>query len=453
MSHRTKLAALLSLTLGLLAPGAAGAAVRPTTGGTLRLAVQTPGATAPEARSLPGRIRASLDECTLGDLLAGPPQVDEEEDRLILLLEEGLVFQDGSKLDAAAVVESLSAHARGSGGVEAWRLLVLAGAAERMSGAEGELGLKAIGARRLELRLSWPLGAGAVELLSHPGLPLRSKGGAPCGPFQAREGGRDGVLVPFDRHPRGRPYFDRVQLFSTREGSRQGKADLRLEASVDTPRELPLTTRSLTFLQVNASPALREQIDGSLDRKAIVRYLVGGRARQVSTLLPDAPPGASRSSGEAPPRRALTLAFDGEDPVHRRIAERIQVRLHDGGLEVALQPLPARERGALLTGATELALITLPGLPRDPARGLAAVSHAVLGARAAQEVLETAAAAERAGGGLGAALGELEARLPVVFLYGEDEVVWIGDSLQGAEPSGTLPFDPGDLWRWESSTR
>jgi hypothetical protein len=124
----------------------------------------------------------------------------------------------------------------------------------------------------------------------------------------------------------------------------------------------------------------RQAFESAIDRDDLTRLFV--RAPAVSmphllppTLLTQAPrprPSAPPSSGG----RAVTLLYDATNEDQKAVAERIQVKLHDRGYKVALEPLPRpilRARWA--KGDFDLMLQSLL-LPPVPGPALAVVLDA-----------------------------------------------------------------------------
>ena len=108
------------------------------------------------------------------------------------------------------------------------------------------------------------------------------------------------------------------------------------------------------------------------------------------------PPGARPTPPPAPQAgRKVTLLYDASNEDQRAVAERLQVRLHDRGYTVALEPLPRAElRARWAKGDYELMLHSLL-LPPVPGPALAVV----LDAAGAEGFARGGAAAHRRPGG------------------------------------------------------
>ncbi len=235
----------------------------------------------------------------------------------------------------------------------------------------------------LPLSFPWP---DMDRALCHPALALPLTTVAPSlGPFSATAA--KGLLEARLGYPEGRPYLDRVLLTPTDERgltrmwtARQVQLALGAlpEAGVVTGPALYATY--LTFSPRRVPTDFRQAFESAIDRDDLTRLFVRAPAAPMPHLLPPALlTQAPRSRPAAPPSsggRAVTLLYDAANEDQRAVAERIQVKLHDRGYKVALEPLPRpilRARWA--RGDFDLMLQSLL-LPPVPGPALAVVLDA-----------------------------------------------------------------------------
>jgi len=199
----------------------------------------------------------------------------------------------------------------------------------------------------LPLSFPWP---DMERALCHPALALPLTTVAPSlGPFSATAA--KGLFEARIGYPEGRPYLDRLLLTATDErglarmwAARQVQLELgvRPEAGVLTGPALYATYLSFSPRRVPAD--FRQAFESAIDREDLTRLFVRAPAMPMPHLLPPALlPQAPRPRSVAPPAgggRAVTLVYDASNEDHRAVAERIQVKLHDRGYKVALEPLP-----------------------------------------------------------------------------------------------------------------
>lgn len=214
---------------------------------------------------------------------------------------------------------------------------------------QGEARQLAANGATVELPLSFPW-PDMERALCHPALALPLTTVAPSlGPFSATAA--KGLLEARLGYPEGRPYLDRLLLTATDDRglarmwtAKQVHLELgvRPEAGVLTGPALYATY--LSFSQRRVPPDFRQAFESAIDREDLTRLFVRAPAVPMPhllppALLPQAPkprPAAPASAGG----RAVTLLYDASNEDHRAVAERIQVKLHDRGYKVALEPLP-----------------------------------------------------------------------------------------------------------------
>jgi hypothetical protein len=234
----------------------------------------------------------------------------------------------------------------------------------------------------LELPLSFPW-PDLERALCHPAL-APPVSGAHLGPFSAT--GR-GVLDAQLLYPEGRPYLDRLLMTPT---------DDRGLARLWTGQQVQLELGTLPEAGTVAGPALyatylaysprrvpadfRQAFESAVDREDLTRLFVRGPAVPMPHLLPPAlltQPPRPRSGAPAPGApKTVTLLYDASQEDQRAVAERIQVRLHERGYTVALEPQSRAElRARWAKGDFELMLHSLL-LPPVPGPALAVVLDA-----------------------------------------------------------------------------
>lgn len=466
MSRRVHLAAALlafaALVFGLGARPAR-AAIRPAFGGAATVGAAGPVAStdAALARSGAERLLAAATQCTVTDLLAEPPKV-QGGGRVRLRLADNLVFHDGTPITSADVVRSLLRLTDPTlGAPAAWRLLAIQGVADRLAGREATPSIRADGPGAVEVTLAVP-GVDLARLLDDPRLPIVKPDGTGCGPFvrvKGPPGARGIVLAPFARHPDGRPFLDRLVVVPTSAADGTRQIDMgALDAAVGRiarKRGRPTgPLRTVTLLLVGGdrdaktADALRRTLDASIDRGALVRFLVGGGARPLAGLLPGTAAATLTATPPPPPAGSahMDLAYDPAPDPMRFVAGRVQVRLHDLGLDVTLSPTPGLDVGA--ARSHDLSLVTLRNLPADPGLAVTAIVFALAGpAPAVATLRKVIAAGDDPAAMATAETGALES-LPVVPLYAEPDHLFVTPKLLGAQADGDLALDPAALWRW-----
>jgi peptide/nickel transport system substrate-binding protein len=433
--------AALALLLAALAPGPADAGSRPRYGGSLAISlpgvpVTTDPALAEDTADL--FLTAQLHQPPLARdaagrlvpvLLAKVPEPEDGGRTFRLELRPGLRFHDGTPITARDLADTLTRVGDGAlRSPHAALVLPLAG-------------LEVESPTTVVVRLAvpyprWP------EALAEPGLSVTTRGPGGgrvgCGPFAPAdaEGGR---LWAFPGHAEGRPFLDEVvPLYG-----RAGDVDLA-------PGTRPLLS---TYLFVSRSRpdarALASRLDRALDREELVHTFVPGDAIPQSSLLPPPlDPSPTLGPGPRGPARLapgpLVLIYDAAAPGHRAVAERIQLRLHEAGLETRLEAVTGAEiRERLTTRKYDLALARALS-PRDP--GLALATPLVLGGERETALLalrdrrlagpdpEVARAAARS------RAASFRGAVPVVPLYAVPVVAGVD-----ADTPLHLPEDPAPL--------
>jgi hypothetical protein len=208
------------------------------------------------------------------------------------------------------------------------------------------------------------------------------------------------TLRAHEDHRDGRPFLDDVQIELGRPLAAQlsdlevGRADLVDVGPGDTARvtdrqlrvvaSRPMEVFALVFEAHRAtasSEPLRRTLAAAIDRAAIARVLLQGRAEPADTLLPgwlsgypsfaavNRPPELSRSAVAALPQvqRSLAIRVVAGDAVAQAIAQRVAVDARERGFLVTVQA-PAG-----LGPRPDVRLLRLPLEPSAPDRTLAAL--------------------------------------------------------------------------------
>jgi ABC-type transport system substrate-binding protein len=225
------------------------------------------------------------------------------------------------------------------------------------------------------------------------------------------------ALEAFERHWRGRPFVDQVQVAMGRALSAQrsdieaGRLDMASALPADVRRltqrglkvvaSRPNTLLALVFephRATNVHDVARTALAEAFDRDAIARTLLQGHAEPARALLPDWVSGYGemvvRATGPAPARaalaglpqerRALVLRVSRTDLLAQAVAQRLVVDATEAGFAVSLQ-VPSGS----LAPRTDLTLVRLPIRASTPDRALAVMMGA-LGARTLAQTTRTA---------------------------------------------------------------
>jgi peptide/nickel transport system substrate-binding protein len=465
--------ALAALSAGLAAaPRPAAAGLRPSYGGEVRLALPAaPRELDPAlagsavdlfaARATSGLLVEWDGNANVG-LLAEAPQAEDEARVFRLRLRPGLRRADGAPLAAADVAAHLARLlSRESPSPHAWAALAILGADAVLEGrGTAPAGLQVVSETELLVTLAFPFPAFAEVLAT---VPCAIPG---AGPFVAgaRRGGAPLVLRANPHHHRGRPYADalRLETGDARQAARlleRGGVDLVVRPEPLGARAVALPPDLLTLAALQparlgpAAGTVRAAL-ASLDRTELARRFVRGPSAPLERLvlgvagppsaLTPAPPG-----GAAGARGAVRLLVHAGAPDQRTLAARIQVKLFDSGLRVAVEAADGdRFAERLRAGDYEVALVPVPLASRAPVVAAAQVVLAARGAPAARRALATLAGV--APGDLGSALDRLARELDLVPLVASGMHAAAGPALGaglGPPGRGALPErDPGALW-------
>ncbi|WP_257455444.1 periplasmic substrate-binding domain-containing protein [Archangium lipolyticum] len=236
----------------------------------------------------------------------------------------------------------------------------------------------------LELALSFPW-PDLERALCHPALAPPRTVPAALAPFSSA--GPNAVEARL-AWTGGRPYVDRLRLTRTDErglsrlwSTQEAQVVLGVIPDAGTPSGAALYATYLAWSPRRVPPDFRQAVESAIDREDLTRLFVRGPAVPMPHLLPPALlPQAQAPRPTTPPQpqagRKVTLLYDTTSEDQRAVAERLQVRLHDRGYAVALEPLPRAElRARWAKGDYELMLHSLL-LPPVPGPALAVVLDA-----------------------------------------------------------------------------
>jgi peptide/nickel transport system substrate-binding protein len=465
----------LSLAIAAaLLPGLAAAGVRPAWGGTIRIGVPgAPGAAADPDRAMERLVARAvsaplLDVDAAGRLVPGAlaevPRAEAGATAFRLRVRPGLTDAAGRPLGAEAVAARLrSLLDQGPGSPDAWVALPIVGADAVLEGrAQVLAGVEVLSADELLVTLSFPLPELPFLLAATPAALPDAGAFLPVPRRSARE---PLVLVANPRHHRGRPFAAKIELrpVDARTAARLSRPGpdaldlvLRPEAAGG-GLSFPLPALEATVAVVNgerlgAAAAPVRRALASLDRAELARRFVRGPAAPLATLVPpallaQAPPSPASAPPRAPraaPGRIAVLA-DASAADQRALAERIQVKLFDGGVRAGVELLDAEPfRARLLAGDYDVALVSVPALAPVPAVAAAQIVYAARGSAAALRALSELAGL-REEEALDAA-DRLARDLDLVPLVASGLRASPGAALQGLAPAADGTIDLGDLW-------
>ncbi|MBN1570323.1 MAG: hypothetical protein JXA73_20950 [Acidobacteria bacterium] len=216
------------------------------------------------------------------------------------------------------------------------------------------------------------------------------------GPFQLTkwEPGRQAIFTANEQHWAGRPFLDSVSIEMGRPLAEQlmdlelGKADFvqiwpnemrRIPEGSRTWRSQPDTLIALAFERgrsATENARLREALALSIDREAILNWLMQKQGETAASLLPqwlsgyaflfsvrkDVKKAQQLISGPGESRSALHLSYDAIDPLARNIAERISLNAREAGIGLKVSDHPPN---------VDVRLVRLPVRSLSPQAALA----------------------------------------------------------------------------------
>lgn len=466
----------LAISAALLAPALATAGVRPAYGGSVRVGVAPPSALeafVERATSAP-LLEVDAAGALVPGALAEVPVPEAGARAFRLRVRPGLTDAAGRPLGAADVAARLAAAlAPGAPAAHRWPGVAVLGADAFADGRAPLLaGVQVLSASELLVTLAVPLPefpwALAAPALALPG----------AGPFVAAPRGGPGssaVLSRNDRHHRGRPFASelRVDAVDARAAARlleQGTLALVLRPEAAAPRShalapLAVTVAALQPARLGAGALAVRAAVAAVDRGELARRFVRGPAEPLATVIPPSllarPPSGPAARGEGgpgpgpgaaqgpPPGPApagkIVLLADASEPDQRALAERLQVKLFDGGVRASVEVVDgARHRERLAAGDYDVALVTVRVEALRPALAAGQVACAVRGVESARRTLAALAGLE--GDDALAAAARAARDLDVVPLVASGLRASAAPALQGAVPLPDGGLDPGALW-------
>ncbi|HET6440373.1 MAG TPA: ABC transporter substrate-binding protein [Anaeromyxobacter sp.] len=476
---------LAVLLATLLLPLSAGAGLRPAYGGAVRILL--PGA--PKV-SDPAFAVEPADLLLVRALHATPLEIDAQGRLVPGLLEEvpaaeaggrafrlrlrpGLRFADGTPLGAADLAQGLE-RLISRQSPHAWVALPVLGADALLAGHAASLaGVQVLSDREVLVTLAFPMPEWPWALAAPPAAVV-SPGGVGAGPFVVQS--RDASTVRLAVNPyhwRGRAFADEIVLSAAdaRAAARalsRGEAELALrpEAAAGVAACLPTPPLLVTLAAVNprrlgsGADGVRALVNG-LDRTALGRLYARGPSAPLATFLPPAvfgaapatpAPAAPAAAVGGPPSSRLVLLASADAPDQRAVAERLQVKLFDGGVRAAAEVEDGPRFAARLAAEDyDLALVPVPVLSLAPALAAGQVALSTRGPAAAVRVM-----AELAGLTPEAALAraaELTRSLDLVPLFATGVRASRAAGLEGLAIHADGGLDPGDLWRRRGEAR
>lgn len=465
----------LALALALAAPLAARAGLPPRYGGVLEVAVPDFPAELDPARisgyselEAARALHATLVEVGPGGalrpgLLAALPEAEPGGRAYRLSLRPGLRFHDGRPVTAAEVAASLSRLlAPGSRSLHGWIALPISGADEVREGRAATLsGVQVTSELELRVALDAPFPEFPRALAALPAavVPRGAPPGAGAGPYRLASRDAEALrLVAFDGYFRGRAYADALSLagLDARRAARgfaRGELELALRPEAvpgAAVRELPASTA--TYAVVNArrlGPLAQEvrRVLSSLSRTELAHLAARGHSTPLASLLPPPlAPATAAAPGKAPGRvagnpKVVLLVASGSDG-NRALADRLQVKLFDHGVRVAVEAVaPAALRARLASGGYDAALVSLTFTSSAAEPAILEAAWVLGGAAAARRALVRLGNADAA-----TAAQDVADDLGVVPLFAAGLRASRQGEVAGLEvlPDGTV--DPGDLW-------
>jgi ABC-type transport system substrate-binding protein len=389
---------LAACTATLIAGACARSPAAPAHGAPVILSIgiaQPPGAAAESGLAAVATLLQNAPPVTFArDGQVGPGlalEWDESPDGLTwrFRLRQGLTFHDGSALTASDLKESLEGQlsAPGPFGVT--------------PGLRDVRSVEASNATELVVRLARPSSL-LLEALAHVQVATGSDPSAHAGPYMpvSRETGRI-VLEAFDGYYRGRPNIQRIELRSYQTprtawgGLMRNEIDFLYEVAPEAVEFLQAGTdvQEFSFLRPYAylvgfnlrHPALgrrevRRALGMAVDRPALIQRALSGRGVPAqSHVWPQhwaydgsvAPPPLDRGAamaaldaagwplrpapgragtapahaavGGPPSRFGFACLIPADYPLFERLAVIVQKQLFDIGVEMAIEPVPARD--------------------------------------------------------------------------------------------------------------
>jgi peptide/nickel transport system substrate-binding protein len=211
------------------------------------------------------------------------------------------------------------------------------------------------------------------------------------GPFRVAEWepGKHAVLAANDDYPRGRPFVDSVEIQMSRPAAERlvdievNKADIA-EIPADQARRAadrgvrisasqPDELIALVFVHSDETgdPRAREALSRSIDRSAIVNFILQKQGEPAGGLLPQWSSGtaflfpasldldrAKQLRREINPPPKIGLGYDAGDSLLQAIGERIVVNAREAGIPITTEAIP--QEGPASKTAARLVRLDMP---------------------------------------------------------------------------------------------
>ena len=208
---------------------------------------------------------------------------------------------------------------------------------------------------QLELPLAFPF-PDFARSLCHPALAMALEAG---GKARARSG--VGPFLPTllanPLFPEGRPYADAIALVPTDvRGAERQLSQRRVQVALGTGSgEVPLPFATyLAFNPQRVGAGVRAAVESTVDRRDLTRFFVHPPAAPLPSLVPLTSLDVATDAGHLLEKfetmvntplqgRKVTLLYDASQEDQRAVAERLQVKLHAAGYQVALSGLARAE--------------------------------------------------------------------------------------------------------------
>ena len=344
----TRFRRLFPVAVSVCLAGAVVGAARPRYGGTLKLEATDAGAMRHVNALAYERLVANDASGVLRPVLATSWDSDQGGRRWTFKLRHGVKLHDGSTLQPSQIAATLR-DAHGD-----WQI-----------STEGDAVIIDPGRDMPDLPWQMADSSNAIAIRQGAGTAAGS------GPFRIdRVDAGLIVLRAHDNYWDSRPFLDAVEVRTTRSPADQltdvetGRADMvsigptdvrRIEQrQLDIESSGPLELMALAFeppLATSANDGVRRTFAAAIDRAAIARVVLQGRAEPANALLPQWVSGygpfvfegkaapLSRTAVAALPgdRRTLALRVTPADPVAQAVGQRIAVNARDAGFAVTVQ--------------------------------------------------------------------------------------------------------------------
>lgn len=262
-------------------------------------------------------------------------------------LAEAARFHGDSPVTAGDVVRSLARFLRSDSPAAALLAARLDGVdAYRRGASEVLAAVSAVDGRHVLLRFSAEQASPPPEL-SAPAAAITNAEGAGCGAFALAHvvRGERAALLAFDRHVRGRPFLDGVEIirYADQAAMRLAREQGKIQAALGEPGATPRVARLLLLLDTERDPfravTARRRVARAFDRDALVRHFMP-EAQAACRLLPSATATCDASPRlDASNRPDVPLLLNVDSTLHPLASQRAVAHLVALGYRVNVVPL------------------------------------------------------------------------------------------------------------------